>query len=293
MKDVSSRHLLNYKSAHPEAMKLNVLVNEALRIMRNCSEHLDNGTLTDHLQYFVKRMQYSGYPHKYRHDVISRAFSINNRRRTEGTTTTAEERRRKKREKKRNWYDKEKYDGVMFVDVTVNGELKRRVQEACKRNKVKVKVVEKMKKTVKTTLQRSNPFGWRSCGRTDCPTCIRGIKINCRTRGCVYQIECLDCQQTTTKQYCGQTGRSVYERMKEHFKQWEDGAEDSYLRKHAVEYHNGGRFEVDVKIVSRCYGKPTSRMISEAVHIQEMPEEHSLNSKAEWTYVKLPRVAIQ
>ena len=51
--------------------------------------------------------------------------------------------------------------------------------------------------------------------------------------------------------------------------------------------------EVDVKIVSRCYGKPTSRMISEAVHIQEMPEEHSLNSKAEWTYVKLPRVAIQ
>ena len=34
MKDVSSRHLLNYRSAHPEAMKLNVFVNEALRIMR-------------------------------------------------------------------------------------------------------------------------------------------------------------------------------------------------------------------------------------------------------------------
>ena len=80
--------------------------------------------------------------------------------------------------------------------------------------------------------------------------------------------------------------------MKEHFEQWENGGEYSYLRKHAEQYHNEGRFEVDVKIISRCYGKPTSRKISEAVHTREMPEENSLNSKAEWTYVKLPRVAI-
>ena len=33
MKDVSSRHVINYRSAHPEDMKINVLVNEALRIM--------------------------------------------------------------------------------------------------------------------------------------------------------------------------------------------------------------------------------------------------------------------
>ena len=37
MKDVSSRHVINYLSAHPEEMKVNVLVNEALRILRNCS----------------------------------------------------------------------------------------------------------------------------------------------------------------------------------------------------------------------------------------------------------------
>ena len=37
--------------------------------------------------------------------------------------------------------------------------------------------------------------------------------------------------------------------MKEHFKQWEDRAEDSYLRKHAVQYHNGGIFDIDVKII--------------------------------------------
>ena len=80
MKDVSSRHLLNYRSAHPETMKLNVLVNEALRVMRNCSKHLEGDVMKGHLQYLVNRMQYSGYPREYRYEVMTRAFRINNRR---------------------------------------------------------------------------------------------------------------------------------------------------------------------------------------------------------------------
>ena len=177
MKNVSSRHLLNYRSAHPETMKLNVLVNEALQIMRNCSEHLEGDVMKGHLQYLVNRMQYSGYPREYRYEVMTRAFRINNRRTIDATTAT--ERRRRKKEKKQNWYNREKFDGVIFVDVTLNGELKQRVQEACKKNKVKVKVVEKMDKTIKNTRPRSNPFGWQRCGRTDCPTCTRDIRVNC------------------------------------------------------------------------------------------------------------------
>ena len=110
-----------------------------------------------------------------------------------------------------NWYDKSKFDGVMFVDVTLNSELKHRVQNACKRNGVRVKVVEKMSQTVKSNLQRNNPYGWKHCERRDCPTCNRDIHINCRTRGCVYEIECTDCKETVTKQYRGQSGRSTYE----------------------------------------------------------------------------------
>ena len=90
----------------------------------------------------------------------------------------------------------------------------------------------------------------------------------------------------------GQTGRSSYERTKEHIEKWEAKADDSYLHKHAVQYHNGGTFNIDVKIMAQCYGKPTTRMITEAVMIEELPDEHSLNSKAEWTYVKLPRVGV-
>ena len=50
-------------------------------------------------------------------------------------------------------------------------------------------------------------YGWKHCG--DCPTCERGIQINFRTRGCVYEIKCLDCHLSVSKQYRGQSGRSL------------------------------------------------------------------------------------
>ena len=53
----------------------------------------------------------------------------------------------------------------MFVDVTLNGEMKRRVEKTFKKNKMKVKVVEKIRRMVKKELQRSNPYEWEHCGR--------------------------------------------------------------------------------------------------------------------------------
>ena len=288
MKDVSSRYLLSYRSAHPESMKINVLVNEALRIMRNCSKFLKEEVVRGHLQYFVNRMQYSGYPVEYRYEVLTRAFKIREQQMAledSGDTVS-------RRKSKRSWYDEDKYEGVMFVEVTPNSELKQRVQKACRKNNLKINVVEKMNRSVKTTLQRSNPFGWQSCGRPDCPTCNRDIKINCRARGCVYQIECVECKESVVKMYRGQTGRSIYERMKEHISKWSEEAEDSCLHAHSTEKHRGEQFRIDVKLLKQCYGKPTERMISEAVLIQDLPSKHSLNSKAEWSYVKLPKVTV-
>ena len=83
-----------------------------------------------------------------------------------------------------------------------------------------------------------------------------------------------------------------YERTKEHIKAWERKCEDSCLHQHSLEYHNGETFAIDVKIQAQCFGKPTTRMITEAVRIEELPDENSLNSKSEWTYVKLPRVNV-
>ena len=297
MKDVSSRYLMHARSGHPNSMKLNVLINEGLRILRNTSIHLGWEEARSHLQYFVKRMQFSGYDITMRANVIHKILRKWDEKLVKYRQTNKmyksrkeqyDERRAIKDTKKTNWYDKQRYDGVLFVDVTENSELKREVQRACKRNKMKVKVVEKMRGTVKEELQRSNPFKNRTCGRNNCVLCRLGIDIDCRTRGCVYQIKCKEC----SRKYRGQTGRSICCRTNEHFKDFEDKKEKTVLFEHSKLYHGGQNFDVEITILSRCFGEPTTRMITEAVLINELSDTETMNSKTEWNYVKLPRVTI-
>ena len=297
MKDVSSRFLIHERSSHPNSMKVNVLVNEGLRILRNTSIHLGWEEARNHLQYFVKRMQYSGYDMAKRAQVIQKILQKYDEKLHKYAESSKmyrsrkeqyDERRAIKDTKKSGWYNKEKYDGVLFVDVTDNSELMREVQKACKKNKMKVKVVEKMQSTVKSELQRSNPFKISKCGRTNCILCGLDMNIDCRTRGCVYQFKCREC----ARKYRGQTGRSMFERTNEHFLDLRNEKEGSVLFEHFKQYHGGEHCEIEVSILSRCFGEPSTRLITEAVLINELTDQETLNSKSEWTYVKLPRVAI-
>ena len=51
----------------------------------------------------------------------------------------------------------------------------------------------------------------KRCGRNDWPVCEMGRPGECRTRGCGYQLTCKE----DGRKYRGQTGRSMYERVKE------------------------------------------------------------------------------
>ena len=297
MKDVSSRFLIHARSSHPSNMKTNVLVNEGLRILRNCNIHLGWEEARKHLQYFVQRMQYSGYSQEMRAKVINRVMKKYDekvevykitKRMYKSRKEQYDERRKEKDKKKSNWYDPEKYDGVMFVDVTENGELMNEVKKACKRNKIKVKVVERMRSTVKKEIQRSNPFQHKNCGRKECVLCSRNMNIDCRTRGCVYEIKCEECEV----RYIGQTGRSLFERINEHFAAWKDKREDAVLWEHSKTHHQNGDFDIKVAIKARCFGEPTTRLITEAVLITELVDQDTLNNKNEWSYVRLPNIAI-
>ena len=297
MKDVSSRFLIHARSGHPSNMKTNVLINEGLRILRNCNIHLGWEEARKHLQYFVRRMQYSGYDQYMRAKVIFKVLNRYDKKVKSYSTTNKmyksrqeqyDERRKRKDIEKENWYNKERYDGIMFVDVTKNGELLNEVKRACKRNKLKIKVVEKMHSTIKCEIQRSNPFQNKNCGREDCVLCKRKMNIDCRTRGCVYEIECKECKM----KYIGQTGRSLYERIKEHFDAFKDKKEKSVLWEHARIHHNNESSEIEIKIKARCFGKPTTRLITEAVLINEMDANKTLNNRDEWAYVRLPNTAI-
>ena len=74
------RFLIHARSAHPSNMKINVLVNEGLRVLRNCCIHLGWEDEKKHLQYFVQRMQYSGYNQDTRAKIILKILKRYNKK---------------------------------------------------------------------------------------------------------------------------------------------------------------------------------------------------------------------
>ena len=194
IKDVSTRNLINFNSAHPMNTKINILVNEASRILRNCSREMAWEDVVPHLNYFVQRMQFSGYPEETRYKVIKKAIDkyekeieATNRtgnRRFIPSIETRKERLVNKATKKKEWSRREgKYESVMFVQATENSELKNKIQNAARKNKIKVKVQERSGTKIKGLLQRSDPFSNTKCKRMNCIICTNQLGINCRARG--------------------------------------------------------------------------------------------------------------
>ena len=62
------------------------------------------------------------------------------------------------------------------------------------------------------------------------------------------------------RKYRGQTGRSTHERTKEQVSS--AGSDDKPSKRHRELHHGGDDVEVGCKILARCFGKPSRRMIS-------------------------------
>ena len=62
------------------------------------------------------------------------------------------------------------------------------------------------------------------------------------------------------------------------------------MKRHSDECHGGHAFEFEVKILSRCFGKPSRRLITEAVLIGKLKDGEVMNSKREWSYAYLNKV---
>lgn len=296
IKEVSTRSVINAQSSHGDRVKYNVMVNEVCRILKNCSVHLEWKEAAAQVSYFIRRLQYSGYDNRFRYNVVERALRRHDERlakyRGSGSMfpkLSAEE-KSQKMEKRSKWYsDGGKYESVMFVEPTPGAKLRKRIQQAAIRNRVRVKVVEKVGTTVKQVLQKSNPFKSVRCERGDCTVCESGSGQECRTTGCVYEVMCKDDE----RKYRGTTGRSIYERVKEEMSDWRRQEDRSPLWKHSLLYHDGQDFDIDIKVLSQCYGKPSKRMITEAVVIDELPMGEAMNSKTEWSYMKLSKVQVK
>ena len=71
-----------------------------------------------------------------------------------------------------------------------------------------------------------------------------------------------------------------------------NGVDECPLRRHSMLFHDGRDFEFEVKILRNCFGKPSRRMITEAVYINELKEEETMNSKQEWTFIELNKLRV-
>ena len=239
MKDVSSRQVMNAISAHGCDMRYNVMVNELLRVMRNCSIHLEwDSEAAVHLTYYMRRMQWSGYTVKERHDILKRALTkYDNRLRTYTETGTMFTENTKPKRRPLDWYKYDgKYDSVLFVEATPDSELKKKTERLVKKHKLKILVVERAGSTTRGVLQKSDPFRHYGCGRDSCVMCKNGSKTDCRTRGIVYQFECKEVG--CGRKYRGTTGRSTFERTTEHVRDWTNGVDECPLKRHSVLFHD-------------------------------------------------------
>ena len=83
----------------------------------------------------------------------------------------------------------------------------------------------------------------------------------------------------------------MYERVGEEVRGWRNKEEKNPLWRHSEVHHDGQEFELEVKVISRSFGKPSRRLITEAVMIDELKDDETMNSKREWTFTNLNKIS--
>ena len=292
MKPVSNRSLINEKSAQSNGAKFNILAADLYRIMRNISPMNPQSERNKHIQYFLDRMQFSGYDSEMRYRVYTKAQHMYENRlkqHQEGTvpfyrnkTWNRMQREANKQTKKQSWFEKGGYEQVLFVDATPKSQLAKICTSIFKQTGLPIKVVERAGVSMKDILVKSNPFGKIPCD-SSCSTCKISNGINCKKRDTVYRIECGRCGSA----YIGETSRSIGERFDEHLYKYDSKSSTSVFYEHVKENHNGEDQTLNIKILSAHSGDAILRQASEAVHVHE--SKPKLNRKEEFGNSNVPR----
>ena len=132
-------------------MKQSVLVNDVCRVIENCSERLEGVSGRDvHVNHYMRRMQFSGYNEEQRYDVVKKAM-----KKYEEKKKISKTGQNSRKGKNGTWYlEGGKTETVMFVDSTPGEVLKKKIERVVKKYKMKIKVVERRGRTIKTFYKR-------------------------------------------------------------------------------------------------------------------------------------------
>ena len=301
-KEMATKAVLHASSAIPFKMKRTVLTQEMLRIMLHCSKDLPREEVLKHQNNFMRKMQYSGYDKTFRYTVVKsakNAYETIRENEERGIrpmhrpkTWRRVERMAEKEEKKKIWYKRGGFDSVLFIPTTPEGKLKRMYEQVIRRSGIRVKVLERTGRTLKSQLQTSNPFKEPNCGREECFVCSTFGQGNCNTEGITYRIDCGggNCRKSI---YKGETAHNAYTRGVEHMGRL--AAKDlthSPLWRHCQEQH-GGEVQTFLMSVTGTYRNDAMlRQITEAVQINNMEVGDRMNDRAEWNMTRIPRTVI-
>ena len=101
----------------------------------------------------------------------------------------------------------------------------------------RIRVLERLGRSVKEEVSNPTPWKQQHCGRQKCQACTSKEGI-CKAKGAVYKIECSDCKsEGISSVYIGETHRTIWDRITEHFNLLEKQSTDSALLKHWLSHH--------------------------------------------------------
>ena len=199
---------------------------------------------------------------------------------------------------------------IMFVPWTKQGklvgELKKHEDRISRITGFRIKFIEEggtpIWRQFSTKLRGGEAFG-----RGGCYTCRQDddSKVNCYTRSTVYESSCLLCHpggkkdkmgSTMVEQggglYIGETSRSLYERVGEHFEDANKLERESHMVKHWFLHHQEETKAPKFKFrILGQYRDAMTRQIKEALRVQNRPG--NLNSKGEFGGQTIPRLVVE
>ena len=302
-KKMSAKSVIHANSAIPTSNKRTILTQEVLRIILHCSTYLPWETVCNHINKFMMKMQYSGYNQIFRYHVVKSAINgyIQIREKEELGIRPIHrpkdwkkgERRKEKEQKKRDWYRKGGFDTVLFTTATPDGKLKKLYEHVIRESGIRIKVIERTGRTIKSQLQTSNPFKQKQCGRDDCFICTTSNSGNCSNESVTYTINCEGGRCDRKNLYRGETGDNGYTRGSQHITQYRaENMDNSPLWRHCVEQHNGRRQRFSMAITGTFRNDAMLRQITEAVQINNTEPDSLMNNRAEWNMARVPRATI-
>ena len=246
-------------------------------------------------------MQYSGYDKTFRYDVVNSALKayetlLEKERQGERLLHRPKdwnrvERRKEKESRKAKWYKKGGEESVIFVPYTQNSELKKRYAKQKQRSGVKIKVIERPGRTLKSFIQRPDPFKGKNCGRKDWFICESGGKGDCSMENVNYEIVCqLECRVKDI--YTGESLNNGYVRGKKHLELLKSKSKESVLWKHCIGQHEGKVSKFKINVTGRFGGDSMMRQITEGIKIENIEVGRIMNERTEWNMTKVNKVNI-